>query len=295
VANHTRVDGPTWQRAESPRSGSDNHRIEIRPISPDAGKSEASWVEMGSLGRLQRPDRMATGCEIEKLVDRTSLGTQVWQRRSHMHGHMQRHARTMVIVSLLSLAVTPIVGGQAYAAVDDARNLVTRLGNEAVTVLQSQAPLADREKRLQALFRDGFDLDFIGRFVLGQYWNRATSVQRDEYRRVFRDFVTQTYARQLAGETVTRFAIVSANENSDHDVIVETLIERPKGPPLKYGWRVRDDKVIDIFVEGVSLLVSKRDDFTSVAQREGIDGLIASLRQKVQQSSDAGPRRNVPL
>lgn len=212
-----------------------------------------------------------------------------------MHGHMQRHARTMVIVSLLSLAVTPIVGGQAYAAVDDARNLVTRLGNEAVTVLQSQAPLADREKRLQALFRDGFDLDFIGRFVLGQYWNRATSVQRDEYRRVFRDFVTQTYARQLAGETVTRFAIVSANENSDHDVIVETLIERPKGPPLKYGWRVRDDKVIDIFVEGVSLLVSKRDDFTSVAQREGIDGLIASLRQKVQQSSDAGPRRNVPL
>ena len=196
---------------------------------------------------------------------------------------MWTHTRNAFVACLLCLTI-PIADASAEAVTTEARNLIDKLGNEAVTILQSGDPPDGREKRLESLLRNGFDFDFIGRFVLGQYWNRITPAQRDEYRQVFPDFVVQTYARQLANETVTGFEIKSTRETSDHDVIVETLIGRPKGSSLKYSWRVRGDKIVDVLVEEVSLLVSKRADFTSVVQRDGIDGLIASLKQKLQQS-----------
>ena len=69
------------------------------------------------------------------------------------------------------------------------------------------------------------------------------------------------------------------------DFLVQTAITRPSGPALNYEWRVREGsngiKIVDVIVEGVSLLVTQRSDFTSVAGQNGIDGLIATLRNKV--------------
>jgi phospholipid transport system substrate-binding protein len=59
---------------------------------------------------------------------------------------------------------------------------------------------------------------------------------------------------------------------------------RPSGAPLSYDWRVRsaqaDPKIVDVVVEGVSLLITQRSDFSSVISQNGIDGLIRSLKEK---------------
>ena len=57
------------------------------------------------------------------------------------------------------------------------------------------------------------------------------------------------------------------------------------GPPLKVDWRVRerDDGglvAIDVIVEGVSLIVTQRSEFAAVIERQGMDGLLAELRQR---------------
>ena len=69
------------------------------------------------------------------------------------------------------------------------------------------------------------------------------------------------------------------------DAVVVTEISRPSGPPLVAGWRVRGGagtyKILDVIVEGVSMLATQRSEFASVVRSQGVDGLIEVLRVQV--------------
>jgi phospholipid transport system substrate-binding protein len=57
-------------------------------------------------------------------------------------------------------------------------------------------------------------------------------------------------------------------------------------PPLKVDWRIRergdgDLVAIDVIIEGISLVVTQRSEFSAVIERSGMDGLLAELRQRV--------------
>jgi ABC-type transporter MlaC component len=41
--------------------------------------------------------------------------------------------------------------------------------------------------------------------------------------------------------------------------------------------------IIDLIVEGISLLVTQRSEFAAVLERSGVDGLLAELRARVAQ------------
>ena len=46
-------------------------------------------------------------------------------------------------------------------------------------------------------------------------------------------------------------------------------------------------KVIDVAIEGISLVLTKRAEFAAVIRQSGIDGLIERLQRKVQPNSSA--------
>jgi len=195
--------------------------------------------------------------------------------------------RNFFLAAGLFVAAAILTMAPARGAADSAQSFIEHLGNEAVAVLQSDRPSAERQAMLEDLFRRGFDLDAIGRSVLGRYWKQATPEQQAAYRQVYPDYVVRTYARQLADETVSGFSITGVRAVSDQEVLVETTIERLDGPALRYDWSVRSDagehKITDIVVEGISLLTTQRADFASIARVQGIDGLIQALKKKLAQ------------
>ena len=120
--------------------------------------------------------------------------------------------------------------------------------------------------------------------MLGRYWRSATPQQRDEYLDLFREFVVATYAARFdayAGET---FDIVQVEPLDDRDSIVNTNMHASDGTPFRVDYRVRKTdaglKIIDVMVEGVSLLVTHRSEIASVVNREGMDGLLEILRDQ---------------
>ena len=73
------------------------------------------------------------------------------------------------------------------------------------------------------------------------------------------------------------------------DTIVSSHIEHETAPPLRIDWRLRDrgdgPKIIDIAIEGVSLLATKRADFSSTIKKGGLHGLINDLEEKNTQNN----------
>jgi len=174
----------------------------------------------------------------------------------------------------------------ATTSPDEASKFVDSLASYALSVLRAQdLSLSEREAKVRRLLADNFDLPKIGRFVLGKAWRSASDDQRKEYQHLFGLFVTQTYAKRLGGYSGEAFKIVKASSYAKQDALVVTEIARPSGPSLKAGWRVRNGKgglkILDVVVEGASMLAAQRSEFQSVLRTHGLNGLIEMLRLKV--------------
>jgi len=204
--------------------------------------------------------------------------------------------RSLLLATGLYLAVLASGSGPVRATtVDSAVQLIETLGRDALSTLQqTDKDLNQREAAFGAILRDGFDLHLIARFVLGKYWRQASPEQQSEYFEAFSVFVIKTYARRLGGFQGQSFTVINSIVTGDkNDVVVTTRIDRPSGPPIAAAWRVREidgkHRIIDVLVEGVSMAVTQRQEFTSVVQNNGIDGLVQILRAQTERlSASAG-------
>ena len=104
---------------------------------------------------------------------------------------------------------------------------------------------------------------------------------------MFVDFIVRVYASRFDSYNGETFEILKATEsNKEEDVIVRTRILRPSGaPPIGVDYRVRiiegGYRVVDINVEGISMLHTHRIEFASVINRKGMDGFLKELRAQV--------------
>lgn len=171
----------------------------------------------------------------------------------------------------------------------DAQQFISNLGDQAIKALtDSSASRAEREDKSRELLKDYFSVPTIARFVLGRYWNDATPEQQQEYLKLFEDLIVQTYVSRFSdykGETLT---VGRAVVSDGGDVVVSSEISRPGGAqPVNVDWRVRQRdgafKIVDVFVEGVSMGVTQRQEFASVIRNNNnqISGLLDEMRRRI--------------
>ena len=189
-----------------------------------------------------------------------------------------------LIGAALIVALWSSVSVAAADPAQSAADFVQALGDEAIAVLETPDITDEqRDERYRDLLDRGFALDTISRFVLGRHWRTATNEQRAEYRSLFREYVLDTYASRLNNYTGETFEIIKSLALDDKDTMVRTEIRRAEGPPIRVDYRVRqrrgEQKVVDVHVEGVSLVITQRSEFGSIIARDGIDGLLQLLRE----------------
>src|SRR5436190_1597877 len=167
-----------------------------------------------------------------------------------------------------------------------ARAFVANLANPAIQVLGPSVSPAQRIARFRQLFRDDFDVPGIGQFVLGRYWRTATAEEQQEFLRLFQEYIVQAYAARLGEYGGEPFRVVGSRPAGD-ETVVTSQIDRPNGGRVVVDWylinRGGAPKITDVYVGGVSMKVTQRDEFASVIQRNGgrVDALLAQLRQRI--------------
>lgn len=216
---------------------------------------------------------------------------------------MLRAAFLVVLFGCVNVAPPPAFAEDAPLAQTHEQSLKTPagkfvqdLGDRAITVIANKnITPTQRADQFRKILQDSFDLQTIGRFVIGRSWNAATSAQQTEYMRLFRDLVIKTYGDRMSLYTGEGFKVVAVRPETEKDTIVNSNITHPDGSqPTTIDWRIRnrDGKlgVIDVVVEGVSLSVTQRQEYAAVIQNSGgqIDGLLAQMRQQLQTPSTVG-------
>ena len=196
----------------------------------------------------------------------------------------------LCVVVLVAGIASPSQRAEAATSPEGAAQFIQWLGDQAISALSSPGySLEQREAAVRGLLRQGFDLPFIGRFVLGRHWrtmapDQQAQYQQAQYQDLFSEYILQTYSSHLGGYAGESLSITSARPAGSKDAIVRTRIVRPSGPPVEADWRVRAQGsqylIIDVTVEGVSMAVTQRSEFASVIKNNGFEGLLAALRAR---------------
>ena len=187
-------------------------------------------------------------------------------------------------IALLALGLFGIAVPRPAAA-QDPREFVTSLGEQAIQVLAPDVSPAQRLSRFRALLSSQFDVSGIGRFVLGRYWRTATPQEQQEFLALFQEYVARAYSARLGGFGGEPFRVTGAHPNGGETVVSSEIVLA--SGPIGIDWYLADDggryKITDVYVAGISMKVTQRDEFAAVIQRSGgsVEGLLSQLRQKI--------------
>ncbi len=170
--------------------------------------------------------------------------------------------------------------------IEQSKYFVENLGKQVVEKV-SNINLTESERivNFRNLYLDAFDNYYISRFVLGQYWKRLDSKMRKQFVESFNDYIVTTYAPKFKGWEGTFKATDSLLENNYYNVKMNVL--NKDGPTLKFMWKIYLDKnknfkILDVNIDGVSMLVTQRAEFMSVIKNnpKGVIGLIEAMEKK---------------
>lgn len=204
------------------------------------------------------------------------------------------------IVAALAMILPLLLGASAANAQtspilpEEAEAFVSVLAENALDTLALQTiSLEDREVKFRRILSDGFALKYIGLLVLGKHRRTATAEELEEYQLYFSEFILKKYSALLGGYAGETFVVLGSHPSGKRDVLVGSEIRRSGGAPIPTEWRVRRFhealKIIDIKVEGISMVQSQREEFNAILTREGMIGLIAVLRARTGMLSAEAP------
>ena len=196
---------------------------------------------------------------------------------------------SLKIIFFCFLCFSSLFGFQKSFAdrVVDSQKLVTNLYNDLVATSKKELSIDEQKTELEKLFQKYVDIPIIARAVLGKSWRNANTNQRAKFVNAFKNYVSIKYGRQFSEFKGTTLEIVKSRDTlTKAGVLVSTVVVVPGNPSLKVVWQVSDGsgslKLIDLRVEGISMLSTERQEFKSRLKKfnGSLDKLILEISKK---------------
>jgi phospholipid transport system substrate-binding protein len=168
------------------------------------------------------------------------------------------------------------------------RAQVASVTDHVLTILRDPKLNAEQRRiQVRELAYNYMDFETLSRLSLGRYWRNLTPTQKTQFIEEFKQHLSNTYTHtfdEYHGEDVK---ITGDRGEPDGDWTVLTQIigdqngKRDVLARVDYRLRNRGQwRVIDVTVEGVSLVANFRAQFQSIMAEGGIDRLMKLLHEK---------------
>ena len=192
----------------------------------------------------------------------------------------------LIKIKIFSVITFFIIINNVFASSFSAeKDFVSNFADSAINILSDNEILeGEKNSKFTDLVMSAIDLNLISKFVLSKTWKNATDDQKERYIQAFKDYFINSYANKLDQYSGEQVEVVDAEEAGKY-VIVNSFIYREGTDTLKINlkWRLlnRGDeiKIIDLNIEGISLIIAQREEFQSfLANNEGdLEKLIAKI------------------
>ena len=119
------------------------------------------------------------------------------------------------------------------------------------------------------------------------YTGSALAQQREKFFKAFSDFIEQAYAQVLTAYTDQNIQIEPAKEVGDKNLVSirVNIMQNGGQAPIKldFKWRKNSKtgewQAYDMVAEGVSMVVTKQNEWSGILRQQGIDALTAQIQK----------------
>jgi phospholipid transport system substrate-binding protein len=168
-----------------------------------------------------------------------------------------------------------------------AREFVSNTVDAVTKVLKDRTRSShDRRMAIQELVDRWLDAETISKLALAKNWKSFDEAQQKDFVVQFRRHLVLTYYRNVDRYSFDRIDVYDERAETKGDFTVRTKVIAPSADDVLIDVRVRptpdgtDWRVIDILIEGVSLVQNFRSQFQEVLSNGKPDQLLQSLREK---------------
>ena len=162
---------------------------------------------------------------------------------------------------------------------------ISGLTEEASNVLSSK--LSDEEKiiLLKKIGEDVVDIEGVGLYTLGKYRKTLTDSQKEQYKKLFKNYFLKSFSGRLVGYSDAKIAVLSEEiKNEKYTIVYSKLIGTSDRPEVRIDWRVytkdpENPLVRDLVIEGLSLARTQKEEFNSIIVNndDSIEALFENL------------------
>lgn len=131
-----------------------------------------------------------------------------------------------------------------------------------------------------------FDFGTISQWVMGRSWRDATPMQREAFTAEFKKLLINSYAGVLLDYTDESLSVLPLPPNAakGDEVTVRSEIISKDRPPIAINYSMIKSgnrwMVYDVSVEGVSIVANYRSEIRELVSRQGVEGMIDTLKRK---------------
>jgi len=138
-----------------------------------------------------------------------------------------------------------------------------------------------------------FDFPEMAKRSLGANWQRRTPEEQQEFVKLFRELVENSYMDNIAAYNGEKVNIVGEKQEKDF-AQVNTKIVSNKGEEYAVDYRLlqsgSDWKIYDVVIENISIVNNYRSQFNRIIAKSSFEDLLQKLREK-QFAAPAGKQK----
>ena len=176
-----------------------------------------------------------------------------------------------------------LISSSSNSAESNAEAFVLKLTDEAKIIFNDKSLNKDsRLKKLNDLSSKYLDLDALASYTLGDYREKATNSERENFNKLFREYFIKNMSSKLNDFADQDLKIIDSKKINDNNIIVSTKVFSKKdAQEIAVEWRIyiKDSKLLarDLVVEGLSLARTQKEEFSSIIASKGFVGVITAL------------------
>ncbi|MBE4912382.1 phospholipid-binding protein MlaC [Haemophilus parainfluenzae] len=194
--------------------------------------------------------------------------------------------------SIVAFAVTALFVTQTVRAETSPYVLMQQASDKLFAdIKNNQAKIKKDPNYLRTIVRNDLlpyvQVNYAGSLVLGSHFKSTTPEQREKFFKAFSDFIEQAYAQVLTAYTDQNIQIEPAKEVGDKNLVSirVNIMQNGGQAPIKldFKWRKNSKtgewQAYDMVAEGVSMVVTKQNEWSGILRQQGIEALTAQIQK----------------
>jgi phospholipid transport system substrate-binding protein len=185
-------------------------------------------------------------------------------------------------MALGAAAIAALAVPARAANVEEAVTFVRGVVLELETLVKSNRPIAEQESEFRRIFAARAASQQAARFVMGLAWRDMSDDQQKRLHEAFLDHVAYVYVGLLSQYKGQMIEVRDGQDFGKKGILVRSVARGPGVEDVAVEWLSSDRggvgmQLVDIIIEGISLLQSQRQDFGARLEKRGgdVDLLIA--------------------